>query len=91
MGDSARFRMKNGGNNVILYISKSLYLLCMVRDRKIRSLRDLRGKHVKLLENLLKQSMEVIKEVENICALPPQYIHIYSIDFVQFCNIVSVI
>ncbi|XP_059482530.1 m7GpppX diphosphatase [Neocloeon triangulifer] len=41
---------------------QTLYLLVIVRDTGIRSLRDLRGKHIPLLENILSKASETISE-----------------------------
>eukprot|EP01084_Bolivina_argentea_P001886 3497_1 len=39
-------------------IAKSFYLLALARDRSIKSLRDLTGKHIELLQNLLDKTVE---------------------------------
>ena len=44
-------------------IPKSFYLLGIVRDRSIKSLRDLRGKHIKLLENMMNETLKVTEEL----------------------------
>lgn len=44
-------------------IATSFYVLSLVRDRKIRSIRDLNGSHVKLLENLLYKTTETVQEL----------------------------
>merc|ERR1712154_355395 len=66
-------------------IPTSFYALSIVRDRTIKSLRDLRGKHVKLLENLLHKTTEAIKEIYGLNSnelrifvhYPPQYYHFH--------------
>jgi m7GpppX diphosphatase len=40
---------------------ESLYLLAIVTDRSIKSLRDLNGSHLKLLSNIKSKSLEAIK------------------------------
>ena len=66
-------------------IPTSLYVLSLVRDKSIKSLRDLRGKHIKLLENLLDKTVEGIKETYGLeknelrvfVHYPPQYWHFH--------------
>ncbi|KAF4320120.1 hypothetical protein BBO99_00002449 [Phytophthora kernoviae] len=41
---------------------ESLYCLAIVHDRKLRSLRDLTGSHLKLLRNIRNASLEVLGE-----------------------------
>ena len=70
-------------------IPKSLYVLSIVRDRRIRSLRDLRGKHVGLLENLMDKTCKAINELYGLknnelrifVHYPPQYYQFH----VHFC------
>ena len=47
-------------------IPTSLYLLGIVRDKTIRSVRDLRGKHVKLLENMYNEAIKAIKDLYGV-------------------------
>jgi len=43
--------------------TENLYLLALVQNRAIKSLRDLRGEHIPLLENILsKGTVSLIKE-----------------------------
>ncbi|KAJ0408012.1 hypothetical protein P43SY_000216 [Pythium insidiosum] len=41
---------------------ESIYCLAIVHDRSIRSLRDLRGKHLELLRNLREKSLRALQE-----------------------------
>ena len=69
-------------------VPTSLYVLSLVRDRSIRSLRDLRGKHVDLLENLTEKTTAAIEEVYGLeknelrifVHYPPQY-YLFHVHF----------
>ena len=66
-------------------VPTSLYILGLVMDKSIKSLRDLRGKHVKMLENLMEKTVEGIKETYELnknelrvfVHYPPQYWHFH--------------
>eukprot|EP00607_Mallomonas_marina_P009521 CAMPEP_0182417908 /NCGR_PEP_ID=MMETSP1167-20130531/2358_1 /TAXON_ID=2988 /ORGANISM="Mallomonas Sp, Strain CCMP3275" /LENGTH=352 /DNA_ID=CAMNT_0024591767 /DNA_START=20 /DNA_END=1078 /DNA_ORIENTATION=+ len=64
---------------------KNLYCQALVNNRELRSIRDLRGHHADMLENLLKKSLETIEEVYGIrrteirvfIHYPPQFYHMH--------------
>lgn len=47
---------------------ESLYLLAIVTDRTIKSIRELNGSHLQLLENIQSKSLKAIKEKYNLSA-----------------------
>lgn len=53
---------------------KKLYLMAIVRRRDIRSIRDLTGEHLPLLENIKQNGYRVIKEKYGI---DPDYLQVY--------------
>jgi len=65
--------------------TRNLYCLALVRDRSLRSLRDFRGEHADMLEELLHKSLETIEDVYGIpqteirafIHYPPQFYHVH--------------
>lgn len=53
---------------------KKLYLMAIVRRRDLRSIRDLTGEHLPLLENIKQNGYRVIKEKYDI---DPEYLQVY--------------
>ena len=68
-----------------LLIENTLYVLSIVRDRSIRSVRDLRAHHVDLLENLMGNTIAAIEKVYGLkrdklriyVHYPPRYYHFH--------------
>ena len=60
-------------------------MLSIVRDPDIRSVRDLRGKHIELLQNLMHQTITAIRRVYGLdrdqmrifVHYPPTYYHLH--------------
>jgi len=72
-------------------IEQSFYLLCLVRDKRIKSIRDLNGTHLELLEMIYNDN---IAQIETLFGLKkdqlrifvhyyPQYYHFH----IHFCSV----
>lgn len=56
---------------------ESLYLVAIVNDRSLKSLRDLKGKHLPLLNNILNKGLSSIKAKYGVKSDKPSYYHLH--------------